>query len=205
MSRRKPKELSISTRSAKKQTQRTRLTRHMPTERTGALDQAEVVSRCSPSPLAEIYKSEAFRKEWANNVRFHVAENLLHLRRFRQLSQAKLGELVGTSQSAIARIESGQENITMDTLERLVMGLDGRFWVSIHPPEYAPPQVWPWWEAALASGPWNLVRVIAARRTDQTDQAVLAIEREHGIPASTLTFGRPGLLSEGYTSILTRP
>jgi DNA-binding Xre family transcriptional regulator len=164
---------------------------------------AEVVSRSSSSPLAEIYKSEKFQKEWANDVRFHVAQNLVHLRRYRGISQSELADAIGTSQSAIARIESGQENITADTLERLAMGLDGRFYVSIHPPECAPLQGRPWWEtiAAPTHGPWNVVGV-AARRTTTTDQVLIGLERDSIASANTNTLtGVVGLFHEGNTSV----
>src|SRR5262249_41166339 len=51
-----------------------------------------------------------------------------------------------TSQSAIARIETGRENVTADTLERLIGALHGRFYVSIHPQECHVPTMMPWWE-----------------------------------------------------------
>lgn len=62
------------------------------------------------------------------------------------MSQATVGGLMGTSQSAVARIESAQENITLGTLRRLITALRGRFQVSITPEEVQLPQ-WPvWWE-----------------------------------------------------------
>src|ERR1035438_3364397 len=189
---------SISLQSAKKTTKKTRKTRLKP----GASMKEEVVSRRLSSPLAEVYKSESFKKIWANDVRFHVAHNLVYLRRYRQVSQSQLGAAIGTSQSAIARIESGQENITLDTLERIVNGLDGRFFVSIHPAEYAPPQVRPWWEAIL-SAPWQVVGIVA-RSTAQTDQVIVGLERDRGISSSTLALGSTGLLAQSSTSSLMR-
>lgn len=162
----------------------------------------EVVLRRLSSPLAEVYKTEAFKKEWANDIRFHVAQNLIYLRRYRKVSQAQLGTSIGTSQSAIARIESGQENITLDTLERIANGLDGRFWVSIHPSEHAPAQPRPWWEA-IPPANWQIMG-IAARRTAQTDQLIVGLERNHGIPSSTLALGSNGLLAESSTISPTR-
>lgn len=163
---------------------------------------AVVLSRPSSSRLTELYKTEAFRNEWANEVKFHIAQNLLHLRRYRGMSQLKLGDKIGTSQSAVARIESGQENITLDTLQRLVMGLEGRFYVSIHPPECAPLQARPWWETVASSiyPPWNLVGV-ASRRTITSDQVIVGLERAGIASANTNTLtGAAGLLSDGNTS-----
>ncbi len=108
----------------------------------------EVLSPSSPSPLAKIYSTEGFKNAWANDIRFHVARNILFIRRFRGWSQSKLADASGTSQSAIARIESARENITLDTLERIITPLHGRFYVSIPPREYeyAPSLMSPWWE-----------------------------------------------------------
>lgn len=112
------------------------------------------------------------------------------------MSQKRLGELTGTSQSAIARIESGQENITEDTLERLVVGLNGRFRVAIHPAELAPPANRPWWEAINdpVSSQWSIVRV-ASRRTAQSEQTIIGLERPLMVMGT-----RAGLLTEARTS-----
>jgi transcriptional regulator with XRE-family HTH domain len=100
------------------------------------------------SPLVIAYSDPHFRLAWDNDVKLHVSRHLLHLRRYREMSQAKLARRVGTSQPAIARIEAGEENITEQTLERIVTALDGRFRVSISPQELQMPE-WPmpWWEA----------------------------------------------------------
>jgi transcriptional regulator with XRE-family HTH domain len=168
-------ESSTSTRSAKRRTGKTPTT---PSKRTASLTkygQAEVLTRSSSSPLADLYKTEEFRNEWANDVRFHVARNLLHLRRYRHMSQDKVAGEMGSSQSAIARIESAQENITLDTLGRMVAALKGRFYVSIQPQECAMMPMHPWWESSL-SNPWDVVGYVA-RHSDRTDQLILALER----------------------------
>lgn len=99
------------------------------------------------SQLAEVYKTKEFVNEWANDPRFHVARNLLYLRRYQKMSQKDVARVIGISRSAVARIESAQEDITLDTLQRLVVALKGRFLVSIAPEEFAPP-CRPWWEAS---------------------------------------------------------
>ena len=113
---------------------------------TTASAPAEVLSRPLNSPLAEVYKTEEFKDAWDNDVRFHVARNLLHLRRYRSMTQSAAGKIMGTSQSAIARIETGQENITLDTLQRHTAALNGRFYVSIRPREFQSQPIVPWWE-----------------------------------------------------------
>jgi Helix-turn-helix len=88
----------------------------------------------------------AYAAAWDNDVHFHVAQNLLFLRRYRHTSQVKLAEDVKTSQSAIARIESAQENITLATLQRMIAALKGRLRLSIAPAEMQLPEwQFQWW------------------------------------------------------------
>ena len=178
--------LSTSMRSVKNLTVKTQATPSRPGASPTKYGQAEVLSRPSSSQLADAYKTEEFVNEWTNDVQFHVARNVLNLRRYRRMSQASVA--IGTSQSAIARIESGQENITMDTLRRIVVALKGRLQVSIPPQECARHQVRPWWEAnGPAVNTWNLVGW-AAREGHQKDQLILGLERpcERGLSGSTL-------------------
>ena len=153
--------------SARRKTKKTLPTRLKPDELLTISGQVEVLSRRSPSPLIDIYQTEQFKGEWENDVRFHVARNLLYLRRFRGKSQALVGKLMGTSQSAVARIESGRENLTFDTLQRYLTALGGRFYVSIHPDSFSFDRPQPWWE--LVSNPgigrWKVVK-LAVRRTN---------------------------------------
>jgi DNA-binding XRE family transcriptional regulator len=117
-----------------------------------------VVSDGSRSPLDEAIDDPKLRLAWDNDVRFHVSRNLVHLRRYREMSQATLAKTIGTSQSAIARIESGEENVTETTVERIITALDGRFMVSIAPAEYpvwAPPNHL-WWQMKVPSSPWTV-------------------------------------------------
>lgn len=157
--------------------------------------EAEVLSRPSNSQLAEVYKTEKFVNDWANNVPFHVARNVLHLRRYRGLSQSKLAKAMGTSQSAVARIESAQENITLDTLQRLVGALKGRFQISISPEEYRVYQARPWWEIGLPTKmAWTVVSW-AANQTTERDQLIVGLERKNEtIKTETLTPGAVRLL-----------
>jgi len=143
---RKKGDLSTSTPSVKRQTKKILATPPTPDASMRKSGPVEVLSRSSNSPLTEIYESEEFKTEWANSIQFHVALNLLHLRKFRDESQSAVGRAMGTSQSAIARIETGQENVTLDTLQRLIGALRGRFYVSIYPQECPFPRPLPWWE-----------------------------------------------------------
>src|SRR5881396_2040601 len=53
-----------------------------------------------------------------------IAQQVAKQRRARQLSQAELAELTGTTQSAIARLESGGRPPRIDTLLRITEALD---------------------------------------------------------------------------------
>jgi transcriptional regulator with XRE-family HTH domain len=80
---------------------------------------------------------------------------------------------MGTSQSAVARIESGQENITLDTLQRMIVALDGKFHVSIRPQEFRCWHETPWWDKP---GSWNLKSVVSAQTLD-ADGLIMWFER----------------------------
>ena len=53
-----------------------------------------------------------------------IAGQVADRRKYRGLSQADLAELVGTTQSAIARLESGGRPPRIDTLLRIANALD---------------------------------------------------------------------------------
>src|SRR5215471_3673415 len=55
----------------------------------------------------EAYENPEFKLAWQNQFRFHIARNLIRLRRYQGLSQAQLAKLMKTSQPMIARLESG--------------------------------------------------------------------------------------------------
>jgi transcriptional regulator with XRE-family HTH domain len=62
-----------------------------------------------------------------------IADQVVDQRRRRRLSQAELAELVGTTQSAIARLESGGRPPRIDTLQRIAEALDCELVVSLRP------------------------------------------------------------------------
>jgi transcriptional regulator with XRE-family HTH domain len=138
--------------------------------------QAEVLSRPSNSRLADLYKTKDFVQGWENDVPFHIARNVLQLRRYRGLSQSKLAKELGSSQSAIARIESGQENITLDTLQRLIVALRARFHVSISPEEHSSRQTHPWWKLSGSTNPWIIVGS-GSCQTSESDRLIIMAER----------------------------
>ena len=62
-----------------------------------------------------------------------IAEQVAEERRSRGLSQAELAELTGTTQSAIARLESGGRPPRIDTLLRIANALDCELDVRLRP------------------------------------------------------------------------
>jgi transcriptional regulator with XRE-family HTH domain len=103
------------------------------------------------SPLAELYNSPAFLVQWDNDLPFHLAQNLVRLRRLRELSQAELAERMGTSQAKIARIEGGEENVTLRTVHKIAEALGGRLTLTLQPAEMRLPRLPNWWEFAAES------------------------------------------------------
>jgi transcriptional regulator with XRE-family HTH domain len=62
-----------------------------------------------------------------------VADQVADQRRARDLSQAELAELTGTTQSAIARLETGGRPPRIDTLLRIAEALDCELVVELQP------------------------------------------------------------------------
>ena len=62
-----------------------------------------------------------------------IAEQVVDRRRALGLSQAELAELTGTTQSAIARLESGGRPPRIDTLLRVANALDCELEVELRP------------------------------------------------------------------------
>jgi transcriptional regulator with XRE-family HTH domain len=146
-----------------------------------------VVSDGSPSQLEKLYETDEFRLAWENSVKFQLSRQLLYLRRFRDWSQARVAREMGSSQSAVARIESGEENVTADTLERHIKALKGRFSVSIAPQEMPLPRWKPWWEVAAESGTsssttdWRVL--FLAWRSDGATERVAAVLGRSTLPS----------------------
>lgn len=104
----------------------------------------------SSSDSPEIYSSGAFQLTWHNDIAFHVAEHAINLRKYRGRSQTEIAREMRTSQSAIARIEAGDDNITLSTLRRLAEALKGRIRFAIEPSEISFPRWEEWWNLHAA-------------------------------------------------------
>jgi transcriptional regulator with XRE-family HTH domain len=63
----------------------------------------------------------------------HITEQVVEQRRLRELSQAELAELCGTTQPGIARFERGVSAPRVDTLLRIANALDCELIVELRP------------------------------------------------------------------------
>ncbi len=74
--------------------------------------------------LKEQLKNPIFKKHYDNyGKQLEIAYQILRLRKKKHISQLALAKKIGTKQSNIARIESGQQNFSIDTLEKIADAL----------------------------------------------------------------------------------
>lgn len=75
----------------------------------------------------ELLKNFEFRKEYdALRPQYELAAQIIEARLKKGLSQSQLAEKIGTKQSAIARLESGDYNPSVNLLERVADATDTR-------------------------------------------------------------------------------
>lgn len=146
MSRKQTAASSTSTQSARRSSDAMLKTQPAPVPVYIGSGIIEAESSGSISPLAKAYETPEFQLSIDNDLSHHVAINALHLRRFRDQSQAQVAEAMATSQPKLARIEGGDENITLRTLTRLATALNGRIRFTIEPAEIRFPQLPNWWD-----------------------------------------------------------
>ncbi|MBI2038485.1 MAG: helix-turn-helix transcriptional regulator [Candidatus Nealsonbacteria bacterium] len=70
--------------------------------------------------LSEELKNPKFKKYYDEyGKQLEIAYQILQLRKKKGISQTELAKKIGTRQSNIARMESGQQNFTTDTLQKI--------------------------------------------------------------------------------------
>ena len=70
--------------------------------------------------LSEKLRNPKFRKYYDEyGKQLEIAYQILKLRKQKGISQQELAKKIGTRQSDIARMESGQQNFTTDTLQKI--------------------------------------------------------------------------------------
>lgn len=80
----------------------------------------------------EALKNPEVRKEYERlGPRYKIISDLIGLRIKKGLTQAEVAKKMGTKQSAIARMESGDENLTIDSVQRMGEALGAKVKISI--------------------------------------------------------------------------
>lgn len=75
--------------------------------------------------LEEKLKNPKFKERFDYyGKQFEIAYGALQARKRKKMSQAQLAKKIGTTQSNLARMESGNQNFTMATLQKIAKALD---------------------------------------------------------------------------------
>ena len=70
--------------------------------------------------LVQQMKNKKFREAYEEEgQRLRVAYQILQLRKKQKFSQKELARKLDTTQSVVARMETGQQNLTTDTLQKI--------------------------------------------------------------------------------------
>ena len=71
-----------------------------------------------------ILKNEAVKNELKmNEAEYKIIEEIIMARKEKKLTQKDLAELIGTKQSNISRLESGNYNPSLDLLNRIALAV----------------------------------------------------------------------------------
>lgn len=65
-------------------------------------------------------------------AKLDLSEFIYGLRRAKRISQKRLAELIGVSQPYIAKIEGGEENLTIETIAKILSALNLSLTLSTH-------------------------------------------------------------------------
>lgn len=70
--------------------------------------------------LAEKLKNPEFKRQYDEyGKQLEIAYQILQLRKKKKMTQAELAKKIGTKQSNVARMEAGNQNFTIDILQRI--------------------------------------------------------------------------------------
>ncbi|MFA5169722.1 MAG: helix-turn-helix transcriptional regulator [Candidatus Paceibacterota bacterium] len=68
----------------------------------------------------EQLKDPAFKKEFEKEYqKIKLAYEISQLRKKKNMSQVELAQKIGTTQSVVARMEAGKQNLSVDTLSKI--------------------------------------------------------------------------------------
>lgn len=80
----------------------------------------------------ELLKNKKTEKEYERlRPRYQLISQLIEARLKKGLTQNDLAKKIGTKQSAIARIESGNFNLSLDFLEKMINGLNSQLVIQV--------------------------------------------------------------------------
>ena len=70
--------------------------------------------------LAKRLRNPKLKKHYDEyGKQLEIAYQILNLRKQKRMSQAELAKKIGTKQSNVARMETGEQNFTTDTLQKI--------------------------------------------------------------------------------------
>lgn len=74
--------------------------------------------------LNEQLKNEEFKKEWEHiQPELNIIDTIIEARKAKNMTQKQLSELTGIAQGDISKLEKGNANPSLRTLQRLADGL----------------------------------------------------------------------------------
>ena len=74
--------------------------------------------------LKEYMQDLEFKKEWdALEPQYQIIKAILDARKAANMTQKELSEITGITQADISRLESGNSNPTINTIQRIATGL----------------------------------------------------------------------------------
>ena len=80
----------------------------------------------------ELLKDKKIAAEYKKlEPRYQLISDLIRTRIKKGLTQKQLAEKIGTKQSAIARLESGTENLSLNSIEKIAKVMDARLEIRI--------------------------------------------------------------------------
>jgi len=83
--------------------------------------------------LAQLLKNEAVRKRYQENYEaLLIAYYIVSLRKSAHMTQAELAKKLQTTQSAVARIENGKQNTTIQTLVKIARIFGRKLTIKFH-------------------------------------------------------------------------
>lgn len=77
-------------------------------------------------------KDPEFKRHYDQaSIKWHVAMEIVEARQKANLTQGELADHIGDRQQNVSRIESGEQNVTVGTLEKIAKAVGGRLIVRI--------------------------------------------------------------------------